>query len=250
MMFLIYKKIRRYVGGLYTAVCVISGAVSAADNSPQMQLFSEINHPFVYYKPGTEEPTGIAYDIVQEVFREAGITPKVTILPWKRSERLYHETLDSCLFTMNKIPEREHQYIWIAPLVLGGLALFKDPTADIDFREPVDIAKTIVIGRRGGVALKVLRENHKFEALEAPTDEVSARLLYVGRGDLWAAGVIDAPITAKALGLPTPEMVYQYRDANLGMGCRLDTDPALILRLKQAFSRTKEVRADILAKYQ
>ncbi|MEL0037079.1 MAG: hypothetical protein VW882_11870 [Gammaproteobacteria bacterium] len=73
-----------------TLILVLSLGVIAAENARsvksnnQITLYTEINHPYVYYKQGTNELTGIAYEIVQETLKRTDLVANIEVMPWLR----------------------------------------------------------------------------------------------------------------------------------------------------------------------
>ena len=82
------------------------------------------NLPPVHYAKGGEVK-GIATEIVEEIFRRAGLRPVIRVYPWKRAYQIALRTQDAFIFTINRTPERERLFKWIGPILEKRTCLFK-----------------------------------------------------------------------------------------------------------------------------
>jgi len=222
---------------------------SHLDQSISISLLTEINHPYLFYKKESKELTGIAYEIVTELLRRANISGKIKVLPWMRAVRTLDNDDNSCLFIMNRTPERESKYTWVGPMILGHIALYQHQDSKLQINSIADIGRNRVIGKIDGLALKSLRREIIVNAVHTSSDEQSAELLFRRRADLWITGDIDGPMAISSLHLPKPKLVLKSDKTILSMGCSLNMLGSTLSRLKSAHNSMTEFRLKVIEKY-
>ncbi|PCJ48502.1 MAG: hypothetical protein COA74_08910 [Gammaproteobacteria bacterium] len=233
-----------------TLTLMLSSVRAEVTEKPiSINLITEINHPYVFYKEDSNELTGLAYDLIIELLKRSNVKADVTVLPWLRAIKMLDSTDNTCLFIMNRTPLREKKYTWVGPMHLGYLTVYKVPSSPIVINSISDISQYLVIGKTDGIALRDLKEKIDFKALYTSSDEQSARLLYRGRGELWATGNVDGPMATKKLGLPLPIAVFQNTPTDLSMGCSLKLLPATLEKLIEANDSMSDFRKIIIDKY-
>lgn len=212
-------------------------------------LYTEINHPYVYYKEGTTELTGIGYDIVQEMLKRTDLDVRIEVSPWLRLIRKQKDDPHSCIFVMNRTPQRETQYLWVGPLVMGGLALFKHQDSDIEITSMADIKHYSIVGKIDGIAIKDLDTKYGAKVIKAQTDETAAKMFAQKRADLWASGLKDAPLAAKYVGIAQPVLAFKMKESDLSMGCSPYIQKTAYEQLIKAHQEISELRLQIIASY-
>lgn len=233
-------------------VILLVEASLQAQNTKTLSKFSlitEINHPYVYYKEGSKELTGIAFDIITELLKRADIQADINVRPWLRAIRMLDESDNSCLFIMNRTAQREAKYTWVGPMLIGNYSLYKRPDSPIVINQVSDIEDYVVIGKTDGTALKDLKKEIDFQTVYTSSDEQSAKLLFHGRGDLWATGDMDGPMAIKNLGLPMPTLAFTRNKTDLSMGCSLKLLPSTLKKLQDAHDTMSDFRNNIVKKY-
>ncbi len=99
------------------------------------------NLPPVHYEQDGKV-IGIATEVVEEIFRRAGLHPDIKAYPWKRAYQIALRTPDSFIFTINRTPERERLFKWIGPILQKRTCLFKlRSRRDIRVRSLADVRK-------------------------------------------------------------------------------------------------------------
>ena len=239
---------------LLIAVCGLLNlpvdAETASGTSDKLTFYTEINHPHTFYKDGTEQLTGIAYDIVYAMIEKTGLDVIIEVNPWLRSVKKQKENDNSCIFAMNRTEEREKQYQWIGPLVSGGLAIYKKSDSDIEINSLYDLKGHTVVGKIDSIALDAIKPEHGAKIVVSGTDEAAAKMFHIGRADLWAGGMVDTPLAASYIGIPAPAIALQLSKADVNLGCSLKLDSKVFELLRQAHSEVQANLAPaILKKY-
>jgi len=243
----------RIIGLIVSVVCMLGVStlsVDADDKSPRtVTLFTEINHPYVYYKKNSRELTGIGYDIIQEIIKRTDLNVRIQVSPWLRLIKKQKEDPNSCIFVMNRTPQREDQYLWVGPLIMGGLALYKHQDSDIEIKSLSDIKNYTIVGKVDGIAIKDLDTKYGAKLIKAQTDETAAKMFAQKRADLWASGLKDAPLAARYLNLPQPVLAYKMSESDLSMGCSPDMQQSDYSQLVSAYGQIDDLREQIIASY-
>ncbi len=120
---------------------VLSICLLAAPAWAQTFLVLTEDLPPVHYEEDGRV-VGIATEVVEAIFRQAGLEPSIRIYPWKRAYQIALRTKDSFIFTINRTPEREHLFKWIGPILQKRTCLFRlRSRRDIRVRTLADVRK-------------------------------------------------------------------------------------------------------------
>ena len=233
--------------GLLTLTLDIQAEI---EKSNKLTFYTEINHPHIFIKEGTDELGGIAYDIVKEMIKKTDLDVEIEVNPWLRSVKKQKENDNSCIFAMNRTAEREKYYQWIGPLVSGGLAIYKKADSDIVLNSLNDLKGRTVVGKIDSIALDAIKPEHGAEVVVSGTDEAAAKMFHIGRAELWAGGMIDTPLAARYIGIPEPKVALRLSKADVNIGCSLKLDSNVMKVLRAAHDQVqKELGPTILERY-
>ncbi|WND01542.1 transporter substrate-binding domain-containing protein [Temperatibacter marinus] len=89
----------------------VSASVSAdpLDDSRSVKVYTLLAPPMV---TADARKPGYAFEIVTAMFQEAGLTPEIRRLPWRRSQMLLQQTKEGLIFPFTRTPSRESDYGW------------------------------------------------------------------------------------------------------------------------------------------
>lgn len=68
----------------------------------------------------------------------------------------------------------------------------------------------------------------------AVDDVAAAKLLYGGRVDMWLSGRTSVVLASKEAGLPQPALAFNWKAAELGVACHIETDKETLELLRSA----------------
>ncbi len=118
----------------------------AHGQSDSYVVFTEELAPVHYTENG--KLSGIATEIVQAIFQEAGLRADIRSYPWKRTYQNALQNKDAFIYTINRTPEREELFQWIGPILPKRTYLYRlRSREDIEVTETADLKKytTVVI---------------------------------------------------------------------------------------------------------
>lgn len=78
------------------------------------------------------EHTGIFVDIVTEVEYRLGRDTAVQLYPWSRAQDIATHDMESIIFPMARIPDREDAYTWIVKIFPARFAFCSDRYTDLN----------------------------------------------------------------------------------------------------------------------
>ena len=99
--------------GAGVAAIVLMFSVHAA-HAQLITFLTEESPPFNFSQGG--KPAGLATDVVNEMIKRAGISPRFEILAWDPAYRRAQADKDTCLYSTARIENRERLFGWIGPI--------------------------------------------------------------------------------------------------------------------------------------
>lgn len=218
-----FKKIWQ---GLLLCSCV-AGVSAQAET---LEVLTEDYPPF--NMQGTEnKPVGLSTEIVEELFKRAGVDYKIKLLPWKRAyEQTLHST-NTALYSTTRTPERETLFKWVGPLVSNNWVFFAKADSAIKVAS-LEEAKAFSVGGYYGDAAADYLTAQGFSKLQlAPNDRSNAKKLDAGRIQLWATGEYLGPYLAALEKAAVPKAIYTFRETQMSLAFNKSAPDELIKKL-------------------
>jgi len=231
----------------FMLVAMMFAAPAGALAEPDLKLITEENPPYNFQNPENGAIEGSAVEIVQALMKGAGVDYSLTLMPWNRAFRETRANAGTCLFVVNRTPERETLFDWVGPLIHGGWAIYRRPGSDIIINSLADLKGHTIAGKMGSASVDTLENEAGITVTRTSKDELAARMLFHGRADLWVSGVVDAPAATRAIGMPPPELALLWKPADLSLACGRGTDPALVEKLNAVNRTLDELRKKVIA---
>ncbi|MDB1123895.1 substrate-binding periplasmic protein [Vibrio algarum] len=108
-----------------------------------LRIFTENYPPYNYVE--NRELKGVSADIVREALDRAHIDYTIETTPWARAIEFVNNTPNAFIFSIQRVPRRENQFVWVAPLVSSSLSAFiKSNQTEIIIRNIKDFENYIV----------------------------------------------------------------------------------------------------------
>ena len=196
--------------------------------------------PFVEGKLGEEAQSGIAVEIVNEIFLQLdNVKARFPLIPWKRALREVEEGYQDGVVILLKTPERERYMAYTEPLLIDDSLVWsvEDPErGHFEWNEVNDfqgIKVGVIRGYSYGEAIDRQIENGTIMAVFAPTVQHLFAMLANGR--------IDVALSNKSVGL---SQIKKFPDASIRFAQRPTDTETFYMGLSKK-SRAVELIPDI-----
>lgn len=245
---------RAALAGLLMSVAAGARAEVPADYS--MVLLTENFPPYNMAAGGKnfaqeENLSGIAVDIVREMFKRAGIAYNMTLrFPWDRIYKLALQNPNYGVFVTARIAERETSFKWVGPIGPDDWVMLAREDSKLSL-DSLQQARRMKIGAYKGDAIAETLAKKGIEPVIALRDQDNARKLQSGEIDLWATGDPSGRYLARLEGVTHLKTVLRFNSDELFLAINKDTPDEVVARLQKALD---QMRADgfvdqVMAKY-
>lgn len=216
----------RYIMCFCWSFCLL---ISAGLHAQTFQLKTESYPPF-NFADSNEKVTGISSEIIEALFKRAGVKYDLELLPWQRAYRLALEENDHAVFSTTQTTERQALFKWVGPIVDNNWVFLKRANSNIVLKNLED-AKKYRVGGYSGDATAIYLESKGFKIDYVPKDYLNARKLDRGRIDLWATGQLLGPYYAKENGVANLEEALIFNETIMSVAFNIETDEEVIRTL-------------------
>lgn len=96
--------------------------------------------PFKFVDKGSQKITGSDTEIIAAVFKSIGIQPKISMLPFKRADKLTRDGKFAAYYTFTKNSKREKEYLFSDPISSVQDVLFKSKSLNLSWKKYADLA--------------------------------------------------------------------------------------------------------------
>lgn len=233
---------------LNRARCVIFGMALAGAlcalpaRGADLTAYTEEWAPYNYSEGNAIK--GIATDVLRAMCESARLDCDIKMVPWARAYRSASQQANNLVFTTARKPSREHEFIWIGPLLPRTTWVYVRPGLEKTIGDFTELAKHRVGVVRDEAALQDLLDSHVPPSsllIQASNTDVLRMLLgssvdamvdtEVGmQWNLRHAGVSDSAVTR--LMKLSDEGAYYY-------ALNRDSDPALVRKLQTALDKLR-----------
>lgn len=200
---------------------------------------------------------GIATEIVQAIFSEAGIEPQFEIYPWKRTYQRVLNNNGSFVYTINRTEKREKLFKWIGPILSKDVYLYRlksrKDIAIADLEDAKRYTTAVILGHSLTTRLvdKGFREGK--ELIVTPNKEVQIKVFLKGRSDLVTGNqyTIYESLRVEGYSLDDVEPAVFISSKGYYLGANTGVSDELVARLQEANRRVQEsgIVAEIIKKY-
>jgi polar amino acid transport system substrate-binding protein len=157
---------------------------------------------------------------------------------------------NGCVYPLNRTPEREEQYQWVGPLVIGGWTLISLADSLWALHDLTDL-KGLRIGATEGDAITLYLKEHDVAVDEISAnnaDQLNLKKLANRRIDLWATGLVKGPYLAAKEGVKVRQ-AFLLKESGVFMACHPAVPKVTIEALDRAVRQIRnDGTADKLAK--
>lgn len=223
-------------GSLFTSVSVAASYTLLTEELPPAS-----------YKVGNKI-TGASVDIVEEMFKRAGISYEVKLLPLQRAIVDVKEKPNHCVFPLERSQEVEVAYNWISPVLITRTAFYTKDDSKVNLRTLND-AKGMKIGSYRGSDVADYLEGQGFTVELLPKDAANLQKLQAGRIDVWAADRLLAGYLMKEAKATDIKEQLVFFTKLRGLACNLGMEQSDADKLQDALKSmysdgtTEKIRA-------
>jgi ABC-type amino acid transport substrate-binding protein len=197
---------------LLLALGAVSGSCAGAEQAPLHIVTAHL--PPLVMSPGDRQP-GALRELVDALCKRLDLVPDVEFMPWRRALYVAATAPHTAIFPVTRLPEREAQYRWLAPLYEENYVFLAQKGSDFDVQHPQDMNDRRIALLRGAAQAAILRELGFQRLVEASSiDEVHRFLL---------AGMADAAFGERAIIHRSLEMRGEEKNFRLGRPVRSTT---------------------------
>lgn len=249
--------LKRLLLVLASASLLLTSGVHAGDSpDTDMVLLTENFPPYNMAKNGKnfaqdENISGIATDIVREIFKRAEITYSLTLrFPWERVYKLALEKPGYGVFVMARLPDREKLFKWVGPIGPDDWIMLAKADSKITL-ETLDDARKYKIGAYKGDAIAETLAKQGLKPIVVLRDQDNAKKLVSGQIDLWATGDPAGRYLARQDGVTGLKTVLRFNSAELYLALNKDVPDETVAKLQAALDQLRKegVVEDIMARY-
>ena len=131
------------------------------------------------------QPThpGALQEIVTELCKRAGLAPNTDFVPWRRAVFLANTMPATAIYPLTRLPEREAQFRWLAPLFDEHYVFVAPRGKRFDTHQPGNMKQARIAILRGAAQIVMLRELGYHQVVEARSIEEVHRFLVGGMAD-------------------------------------------------------------------
>jgi polar amino acid transport system substrate-binding protein len=210
---------------LLLLLALYAGAASAAG----LRLLTESYPPFNMMQDNNQIG-GLSTEIVRELFRRAGESYTIEIMPWIRAFNTAVLENNTCVYSTTRTDNREHQFKWVGPLLSNPWVLYAGP-ASPKIGLNIESVRRYKIGGYNGDAVAQSLIARGFNVELTPSDDLNPRKLMAGRIDFWATGKYLGNYLLKQQNLSQIKPVMVFNTAFMYLACNLHVDDKTIFHL-------------------
>ncbi len=146
-------------------------------------------------------PDGLAVEVAEAIEKHLGINIPVQVVPWARGYKAVQEEPDVLLFTVGRSEERERLMTLVGPVAVSRTVLYtRKGNAARVLAMGEGIYKLSVGAYRGSIFADTARKKGFLAIDQAATPQITAKMLMMGRFDLWSEGSVVVPSVLKEIG--------------------------------------------------
>lgn len=201
--------------------------------------------PYNYYESGNLR--GISVDILNSVLTRLGVKDsdrRIRILPWARGYKTVLETPNTCLFSMNRSPEREQLFQWVGPIAPNTIVVLARKDRHITVSNGDDLNNYTIATIQDDIAHNMLLKHGYLDnkIVKNPYATSIIEMLNRKRVDAWAYDETVARYFIRQAGYNPEEYerVFLLDSFDTYFAFNWDTDPQLVQKFREAFNALKE----------
>jgi len=230
-------------------------AVPVVTLAQTLTLLTEDAYPFQQME--NQQLAGMAVDVVNEVFKRAGVAHKDELLLWKDAYDRAQMYPDTCIYSTARTESREKLFKWIGPIVSNKWAAFAMKGFKGRLARADDFNQYRVGVLKGDVKERYLKDLAVPFRVPEADDAANPRKLTLNRTepdriDLWVTGYYSGAHVAAEAGVKDVYPVWVFRTSENYLACQRSLPQATVEKLQRALDTMKHdgTHAAIIARYE
>lgn len=179
--------------------------------------------------PYVEKDSGLAMDIVKELFKRANLKTKIKTFPLKRALKLAEKKNNTFVVPVPRSQERETAYKWVGPILITQTALFSLQEDDIKIDVFKDAFPYRILVANGSADEEYLT-GFGIKTDVGNNDWYNIKKLRKKRARLWAADTIMASYYAQKEGVNIKKQITIITTLR-SIACNINTPDSVIEHL-------------------
>lgn len=233
----------RIMTSLAAAALLLGSSLTHAQPT-KIDLLTENFPPYNMAQDGKNfardgQVTGIAADIVREMFKRAGVDYTLTLrFPW---ERIYNTALQQPgygIFVTARLPEREELFKWVGPIGPDDWVLLARADSPISLNS-LDEARQYSVGAYKGDAIAEHLQGNGLQPVLALRDQENVKKLMDGGIELWATGDPAGRYLAAQEGVTGLKRVLRFDSTELYLALNRQIDDETVQKLQKALEQMR-----------
>jgi len=235
-----------FVSALVIALVIALALFSHVLSAQQITLVTESLPPFQIVQKN-KETTGLATEIVKEIFVRSNISYKIAVIDWSIAYQQAVEQKDVCIYSMIRLPFRESVFQWVGQITSASTSFYSLREKNIELLNFDDALKYRVAvnenyashhfllqkGFKKDENLYVLKNhNALLKMLEARKDSIDLVLL----NDEILVNKLDSP--SKMKKYRKHPVIHNFR-FDFYLACSLKTSPSVVQKLSTSLQSMK-----------
>lgn len=239
-------------------IAVIVAMLAALPNiglAQTVNLLTEDAYPFQYLE--NKQLTGMAVEVVNEVFKRAGVARKDELLSWKDAYDRAQMYPNTCIYSTARTENREKLFKWIGPIVENKWAAFARKGFKGTLSRPEDFKQYRVGVLQGDAKERYLKDLAVTFRVAQSDDAMNPPKLTLNRTepdkiDLWITGYYTGAHVAAKTGVRDIVPVWVFQTSENFLACQLSLPQATADKLQKALDAMKRdgSHAAIVARYE
>ncbi len=223
---------------IFFSLVLYGMCAAAVGDTQELKVVTENWRPYNFLEDG--EVKGGSTDIVKQVLLQAEVPFTITVYPWARAYQMALRDPNTIIYTLIRIPQREHVFKWIRPLGKGGTTwLYQLKKSAVVAPKTIEEAKnySVVANLDSMDHLWLLDQGFK-HIYSPPKVENSIRMFFNGnRADFLAFDDSVIEEEFKNLGFDLSEVVkiIPLFKTPPYMAASLNTSDEMVARLQKAY---------------
>lgn len=244
--------LKPYRIALLVAMVAAVPTIAAAQT---INLLTEDAYPFQYLE--NKQLTGMAVEVVNEVFKRAGVGRKDELLSWKDAYDRAQMYPNTCIYSTARTENREKLFKWIGPIVENKWAAFARKGFKGSLSRPEDFAQYRVGVLQGDAKERYLKDLAVTFRVAQTDDAMNPPKLTLNRTepdkiDLWITGYYTGAHVAAKTGVRDIVPVWVFQTSENFLACQQSLPQATADKLQKALDAMKRdgTHAAIIARYE